>query len=267
MEQKIIDRLVQLRRERKLSQEEVADRLFVSRQAVSKWERGESLPDTSNLIGLAKLYNLSIDELLFGMNRVPTFEDAQLEEQIIQEAIIENIDGTVVDGAAAVKEETVPVLVVVDEQINAAPGQNLVFDEVEIVQGEGSGDEESPLEEEEEEEEEEEGGESFYQSSQWKEMEAKEQDEKDRKTVPYPLLVTIIYLILGFGWNLWHPGWMVFLTIPLHGFKKQDEPWRTYLASPVMITIIYLLLGFYFHLWHPGWMIFLCIPFFQRFAK
>lgn len=56
--------LIKLRKEKGLSQEELADKLAVSRQAISKWERGESLPDTDNLIRLAKLYGVSIDEIV-----------------------------------------------------------------------------------------------------------------------------------------------------------------------------------------------------------
>ena len=58
------DRLVALRREQGWSQEELALRLGVSRQAVSKWERAESSPDTDNLIALVRLYGISLDELL-----------------------------------------------------------------------------------------------------------------------------------------------------------------------------------------------------------
>ena len=46
------------------TQEYVAEALGVSRQAVSKWENGTSEPSTSNLMALAKLYGLSVDELL-----------------------------------------------------------------------------------------------------------------------------------------------------------------------------------------------------------
>ena len=56
-----------LSRERKargLSQEELAARLGVSRQAVSKWENGTSDPSTSNLCALAKLYGIPVEELL-----------------------------------------------------------------------------------------------------------------------------------------------------------------------------------------------------------
>ena len=52
-----------------LSQEELASRIGVSRQAVSKWERAEASPDTDNLILLADIYGVSLDELLKGEKR------------------------------------------------------------------------------------------------------------------------------------------------------------------------------------------------------
>lgn len=60
------NRLYELRKQQGLSQEELAEKLGVSRQAVSKWERSEASPDTDNLIALAKLYGLSLDELIYG---------------------------------------------------------------------------------------------------------------------------------------------------------------------------------------------------------
>ena len=58
------DRLKEYRRDRGFSQEDLAERLGVSRQAVSKWETGTSDPSTSNLLALAKLYGISPEELL-----------------------------------------------------------------------------------------------------------------------------------------------------------------------------------------------------------
>ena len=60
----IADRLVELRRAHGYSQEGLAAELGLTRQAVSRWERGESLPDTENLIALADLYGVSLDELV-----------------------------------------------------------------------------------------------------------------------------------------------------------------------------------------------------------
>ena len=58
------DALREHRTECKMTQEFVAETLGVSRQAVSKWENGTSDPNTSNLIALAKLYEISAEKLL-----------------------------------------------------------------------------------------------------------------------------------------------------------------------------------------------------------
>lgn len=66
MDLAMAQRLVDRRKAAGLSQEALAAQLDVSRQAVSKWERSESSPDTDNLIALAALYGVSLDELLYG---------------------------------------------------------------------------------------------------------------------------------------------------------------------------------------------------------
>ena len=66
MDLAMAQRLVDRRKAAGLSQEALAAQLGVSRQAVSKWERSESSPDTDNLIALAALYGASLDELLYG---------------------------------------------------------------------------------------------------------------------------------------------------------------------------------------------------------
>ena len=60
------NRLFQYRKKHNLSQEELAEKIGVSRQAISKWERAEASPDTDNLIILAKIYGVTLDELLQG---------------------------------------------------------------------------------------------------------------------------------------------------------------------------------------------------------
>lgn len=60
------ERLYQLRRERRMSQEALADALGVSRQSVSKWENGASTPDLDKLVRLGELFGLSLDELVKG---------------------------------------------------------------------------------------------------------------------------------------------------------------------------------------------------------
>ena len=77
----IADRLIKLRKKYGYSQEELADKLGLSRQAVSKWERAEASPDTDNLICLAKLYGVSLDELLSTDDSVETIVEEQVKKE------------------------------------------------------------------------------------------------------------------------------------------------------------------------------------------
>lgn len=92
--------------------------------------------------------------------------------------------------------------------------------------------------------------------------EAKAREEENRRKrkadAMYPLMIGTLYLVLGFFLKLWHPGWLLFLTIPLH--YMHFDSWKDRLTNPVMLTLVYLVLGCFFDLWHPGWMIFLIIP-------
>ena len=58
------ENLQELRKRFHFSQEEVAERIGVSRQAVAKWESGETVPDLYNTIALATLYNVTLDDLV-----------------------------------------------------------------------------------------------------------------------------------------------------------------------------------------------------------
>lgn len=58
--------LAEIRKEKQMTQKELAEKLFVSDKTVSKWERGKSLPDIVSIIRMSELYDLSLDELLKG---------------------------------------------------------------------------------------------------------------------------------------------------------------------------------------------------------
>ena len=60
----LAEKITEERKKNGWSQEEMADKLGVSRQAVSKWESGASDPSTSNLLALARLFGISPEELL-----------------------------------------------------------------------------------------------------------------------------------------------------------------------------------------------------------
>lgn len=60
------EQLKKLRGAKDFSQEDLAQKLFVSRQSISKWENGDTTPDMENLIALAACLDVSLDELVLG---------------------------------------------------------------------------------------------------------------------------------------------------------------------------------------------------------
>lgn len=58
--------LKKLRKATNTTQDDLASQLFVTRQAISKWESGDSTPDLTNLIKLTDIFNVSLDTLVFG---------------------------------------------------------------------------------------------------------------------------------------------------------------------------------------------------------
>ncbi len=111
----IANRLRQMRNKNDLSQEELAAKIGVSRQAVSKWERAEASPDTDNLILLAKLYGISIDELLRTEEAAPSSgislkkDDYGYKDEPIREAVPENYtDEEIYPGAEKAETTSVP---------------------------------------------------------------------------------------------------------------------------------------------------------------
>ena len=61
---KLPENLKRIRKENGLSQEQFAEKLGVSRQAVSKWESGQSYPEMDKVLSICKMFNYNIDELL-----------------------------------------------------------------------------------------------------------------------------------------------------------------------------------------------------------
>ena len=78
------ENLKQIRKEKQLSQEELAEILNVSRQAISKWERGISMPDTSIMLELCDILGISVNELLSG-EKIQMENNDQKNEQLLLE--------------------------------------------------------------------------------------------------------------------------------------------------------------------------------------
>ena len=92
------ERITALRKEKNISQTELAKRLNVSRQAVSKWEQGTSSPDTDRLIQLAEILGTEVEYLATGthpepgsvvLNVVETVE--RVEEKVVVKEVIRHI--------------------------------------------------------------------------------------------------------------------------------------------------------------------------------
>ena len=92
------ERIMALRKEKSISQTELAKRLNVSRQAVSKWEQGVSSPDTERLIQLAEILGTEVEYLATGthpepgsvvLNIVETVE--RVEEKIVVKEVIRHV--------------------------------------------------------------------------------------------------------------------------------------------------------------------------------
>ena len=84
---KIGEFLKELRKQKKLTQQEAADALFVSQKTISRWETGEGIPDISIIQDVAKFYDVTVDEILTGVkkeeNTISNYTKEIIKEQKI----------------------------------------------------------------------------------------------------------------------------------------------------------------------------------------
>ncbi len=228
----IANRLVKLRKQAGLSQEELADKLGLSRQAVSKWERAEASPDTDNLICLAKLYNISLDELLSTEDDAETIVNEQVKSE--QEKKRDNVhigpDGIFVESEDG-------------ETVSISKGGIHVCD----------GD-----------------GHHHYRHDP-RDKRSEEQIKKDKilywsfNGILY-VLATVAYLLFGFLLKMWHNMWIVFfipsiiMSLAVAIRKKRAHHFNIAFLSSFVFFLICLVLFPKQNLWHPMWAVFLAIP-------
>ena len=97
---KIADTVKNARIKKEYTQEQAAEQLLVSRQTISNWENGKSLPDIISILRMSDLYGLSLDELIKGdegvMKKIEReTRAAQAEKKIIKFACISIVSGAV----------------------------------------------------------------------------------------------------------------------------------------------------------------------------
>ena len=91
------EKLQELRKQKGITQEELAQELYVSRTAISKWESGRGYPNIDSLKAIAKFFSITIDELLSGDELLTIAEeDSEQKEQHIRDIVFGLLDCSVV---------------------------------------------------------------------------------------------------------------------------------------------------------------------------
>lgn len=278
------NRLYQFRKSHNLSQEELANKIGVSRQAVSKWERAEASPDTDNLILLSKIYGVTLDDLLKENDVVGTSQGESISEdacdnnnsQSNQQSA--NTENTTADeynnnysnstsgtaGTNYVKKDKISFKDGIHIDAKNGDKVDIGFNGVHVhdhkgtkvnIDGSGVFVQEND------------GTQKVYTDSNGNVYydENMEHHQCEKKSVwhliPYPIIITILFLAWGFAGG-WAISWILFLTIPLYYtlvdaiIKKKPS----HFAYPVLVTAVFLWTGLTMGLWHPMWLVFLTIP-------
>ena len=265
--------LYELRRAANLSQEEFAEKLGVSRQAVSKWERGEAYPDTENLIVISEMFGVSIDELLRADNikakpsgNANTNEAERDTDKESDDGYFRvNVNDTVkvnLNGGITVDDDDKTVRINLgnsDITVNDEDGVKVKLGKHGITVNDEDGVKVKlgkhgiTINDDDEDDD--------------------DNDENDMsvwQAVPYPIVITIAFLLIGFLASGWTWSWTLFITIPVYysiieAVKKRR--FAEFGAFPVFLAFIYLLIGMVWNIWHPTWLIFCTIPVYYSIAE
>lgn len=285
MDLAMAQRLVDRRKAAGLSQEALAAQLGVSRQAVSKWERSESSPDTDNLIALAALYGVSLDELLYGEaasdanssedGSTGTVDEAKEAEDSAEHADCGNkplVDISLARGIHVIdpnKGEEVHVgwsgIHVINErkgeEVHVGPGGvhiDTLEDDGHSVRTNDDGTVTID-------------GETF---SSWKEAHNKlDHHGKHFRTkvgrawnkFPFPALVALAYLVLGIVYGTWATGLFLVFLIPVY-YALGDFIDRRHLSKLIECVYPAAAIAWFLYMWlcleqpHPAWAILITIP-------
>lgn len=237
MEQNLSQRLADLRKENKLSQEALAEKMGLSRQAISKWERGESAPDTENLILLSSIYGITLDELLHG-------------KQTLNNDKALSFDLKPDDGIFEKAEE------------NSQPKDENQSGDITENTAEGFSETENE--------------EGFFESTAENILPPKKKKHAKKEKpprlcgnaykvflkIPVIVIVPLIFVLIGVLKGVWHPTWLINLFIPIYYAFCFAMAARTkksmLLRMPVFLVTVaaFLAVGILKGLWHPAWMMF-----------
>lgn len=285
MDLAMAQRLVDRRKAAGLSQEALAAQLGVSRQAVSKWERSESSPDTDNLIALAALYGVSLDELLYG--------EAASDADSSEDGSTETMDETK-EAEASTEHAGYSDKPLVD--ISLARGIHIIDpnkgEEVHVgwsgihVANERKGEEVHVGPDGVHVDTLEDDGHSVHTNddgtvtidgetfSSWKEAHDKlDHHGKHFHTkvgrawnkFPFPALVALAYLVLGIVYGTWATGLFLVFLIPVY-YALGDFIDQRHLSKLIDVVYSVSAEAWFLYMWlcleqpHPAWVILITIP-------
>ena len=240
----IADRLVKLRKKYGYSQEELADKLGLSRQAVSKWERAEASPDTDNLICLAKLYGVSLDELLATDEDIDTIVKEQVKKEKKEDEPNEE--------SSKSSEKKQDRIVINDDGISLSDknGERVTIND---------------------------DGVTRYDKDGNVVKKAGKHSERTRAMAVIGaiegvlfLLAAVAFILLGALLNIWHAAWIVFFVpeIICSTIRCIIQKNPNHFNSPFLCCFIFFFVCMFLpaliegmpQLWHPMWVVFLFVP-------
>lgn len=243
----LANRLYEYRKQSGLSQEELAEKLGISRQSVSKWERAESCPDTDNLIELSKIYNVTMDELLNTSKDIVT----STKEEVVKEEVVEKNYRLIIDYDSFEDDNDNEII--------------LNENEVEVVRESDGYKYKLSYED-------------LYVNIEGKETKITEIDGFGKNSVEPSdkalkvrdiingtsiLIIATLYVALcALKVMDWGKFWVVFVYYPALASLAETIAYKDArkFAFPILLAGIYVTLGMYFDGWHPYWFIFLLVP-------
>lgn len=254
----LANRLIEFRKKFGYSQEELGNQLNVSRQSISNWESGEVTPSIDYLKELAKIYGVTLDDLL---NCDKSIDDVY-NKKTDQNEKSKNEEGTKTKGVHINDGKNFVNI--------SSEGVHIVSEDGDRVDIDSSGFNVNDS-----------SNNKFYnfnKNNYSNDLKATTKFvSKNRKrekiagrvesiiTGVTSLLILTAYLILGFlvpegrGWGIY---WTLFILIPVPGEIISAIIKRKFCKVPIplIVTFTYLFIGMAFCLWHPWWLLFLMIP-------
>lgn len=195
------ERIVTLRKEMNLSQEALAEQIGVSRQAISKWERGEANPDIQNLSALAESFGLTVDEFIHEETDLSPKRSKLIGLELKTKAeklIIIAVAIFILSAFGFISlpfSEKANILVfgiAITAGVLLCVKAGFMFERFYMMNKDYLGRDEEE-----------------------RTVSSTTKRRRDALDTIVALTCTVVYLFISFVYGLWHPGWLIFLLIPI----------------------------------------------------